>query len=183
MNRPLTAWERLVYIFTLVVLLALLWLGLVLPIKEAFAKIGAETFAAQATQSRLIQAIARLEAAPKAGGLPEGALWAGASSNLVQADFQQRLGALAAQNQMAINSITPLSIGDIEGFPTVALRAEGQGGYGNFLAFIDSTMQSTPKIAISAFSIRQLPGQANVPEVHISFQVTFWAATSTGEEG
>ena len=183
MTRPLTAWERLVYISVLAVFLALLWLGVVLPIKGAFAKIDSEIYATQTTQARLVQAISRLEAAPKAGGLPGDIQWAGASPNLVQADFQQRLGALAAQNQMAFNSITPLSIGDIEGLPTVALRVEGQGGYRNFLSFIDDTIQSLPKIAVSAFSIRQLPLQANVPEVPISFQVTFWAAIKTGEEG
>lgn len=162
------------------VLLAI-WFGAIQPMRAAFVDMDARIASAHVITSRLEQVILRLENTPQSAPLAEGVLWHGDTANLIQAALQKTLGETAARHQIRFNSITPLAIGDVEGFSTVALRVEGSAGYASLLAFVRKAIQGTPQIAMSSFSIRQLPAQNGVPEVSISFQITFWAALERGD--
>ena len=176
MNKPLTFAQRLVSLGGLAALVVAIWFGVVLPVQRVFENIDKEIAGAEATKMRVERAIFRLTNAPQASGMPEGILWEGVSVNLIQADFQRNLGEMAAQNQVTFSSLTPLAIGDISNIATVALRVEGMSSYTNLISFINTALSTTPQIAISAFSIRQLPQQPNTAVVPVSFQLTFWAA-------
>lgn len=176
MNKPLSFVQRLLSLGGLAAVLAAIWFGIVLPVQQAFADIDSEIAGAEATKTRVERAIFRLLHTPLTSGMPEGVLWAGTSTNLIQADFQRKLGEMAAQNQVTFNSITPLTIGEISDRATVALRVEGMSSYTNLIGFINATLSNTPLIATSAFSIRQLPQRPDTAEVPVSFQLTFWAA-------
>jgi len=182
MNSTNSKSRRLLFLGVLGGVLLAIWFGAILPTHAAFVDIEVRTASAHATTTRLERAILQLENAPQSAAIADGILWQGDTANLIQAALQKTLGETAARHQISFNSITPLAIGDVEGFSTIALRVEGSADYANLLAFIREVLQATPQIAMSSISIRQLPTLSGVPEVNISFQMSFWAAIESGGE-
>lgn len=181
MNSVISKSQRLLSLGVLGGVLLVIWFGAFLPIRAAFADMDARIVSANATTTRLERVIQRLENTPQSEVIADGILWQGETANLIQAALQKTLGETADTHQIRFNSVTPLAIGEIEGFSTVALRVEGRASYANLLAFIQEAFQAAPQIGMSSISIRQLPAQVGVPEVSISFQITFWAAMEGGD--
>ena len=149
MNRVISKSRRLLFLGVLGGLLLAIWFGAILPTRAAFVDMDVRIASAHVITSRLEQVILRLESTPQSAAIADGILWQGDTANLIQAALQKTLGETAARHQIRFNSITPLAIGDVEGFSTVALRVEGSAGYASLLAFVRKAIQGTPQIAMS----------------------------------
>ncbi|MCF6273255.1 MAG: type II secretion system protein GspM [Rhodobacteraceae bacterium] len=175
MNSAISKPRRFFLLTMLALFMGIVWFGVLQPTKAAFAKLDGSIQAELATQARVQSTIAQLRAEPDTLVAPDGLFWVGESKNLLQATFQEKISAVAMANDIRFNSVTPISKGDVSGYGTVSLRAEGETDYRQIISFLDQTLKQDPSIAISALNLRNLPNRQNSTDIRVSFQITLWA--------
>jgi hypothetical protein len=174
----------------LLVAVALFWLGVAAPLREAYTEQAELLERKVMLLRRMAGLVATLPELQRAAAelppdaAPGAALLAGATDALAGAALQQMLQALVAQQPgVSVSSLETLPTEAVAHYRRIGLRVVGAAPWPQLLALFQAIGQATPRLAIDAISLRAPPPHLARAGVQAPIEASFTVYAFRGAAG